>query len=406
MTLVEALRMANGIDGPPEALPVSGVQATGWVRQLLSGNDVSESFQMTSAPESFRGILRPYQLSGLSWLVFLDRLGLGACLADDMGLGKTLQSVCLIYTLLKTGLTADGKPTAKRVIVTCPCSLVKNWDNEFVKWLGPGVVKTLALAESDRKTVEKNIDSFARVYSSHLSSDARSTGDSFHCFSGSLSRDSKRRFCSSVPKAITVGPSSPSPMCPSRPGAPARAYSSNAITCCISVAPRPPYSRGQPIPSQPSLPILRTIRRNASVPSPGSPNSAREAGEFLMAPKNQITLMDVSPKQIVSVATALIPFLEHDDANRALMGSNMQRQGVPLLVSEAPYVGTGMEGIVARDSGAVIMAKRTGIVDSVDSQRIIIRVEGEEDSTVGGDFGAERHRVAVACAGHRLRAAR
>jgi DNA repair and recombination RAD54-like protein len=80
-----------------------------------------------------------------------------------MGLGKTLQSVALIYTMLKTGITANGAPTAKRVIVVCPCSLVKNWDNEFVKWLGPGVVKSLALAESDRKTVEKNLDIFVRT---------------------------------------------------------------------------------------------------------------------------------------------------------------------------------------------------------------------------------------------------
>lgn len=80
-----------------------------------------------------------------------------------MGLGKTLQSVALIYTLLKTSITANKEPTAKRVIVVCPCSLVKNWDNEFVKWLGPGVVKTMALAESDRKTVEKSMDLFVRT---------------------------------------------------------------------------------------------------------------------------------------------------------------------------------------------------------------------------------------------------
>jgi DNA repair and recombination protein RAD54 and RAD54-like protein len=80
-----------------------------------------------------------------------------------MGLGKTLQSVALIYALLKTGITANGVPTAKRIIIVCPCSLVKNWDNEFVKWLGPGVVKTLALADGDRKTIEKNIDCFARL---------------------------------------------------------------------------------------------------------------------------------------------------------------------------------------------------------------------------------------------------
>jgi len=101
--------------------------------------------------------------------------------------------------------------------------------------------------------------------------------------------------------------------------------------------------------------------------------SAREAGEFLMAPKNQITLMDVSPKQLVSVAASLIPFLENDDANRALMGSNMQRQAVPLVRAEAPFVGTGMEGTVARDSGAAIAARRTGIIDQVDATRIVIR---------------------------------
>ena len=86
--------------------------------------------------------------------------------------------------------------------------------------------------------------------------------------------------------------------------------------------------------------------------------------------------MDVSPKQLVSVAASLIPFLENDDANRALMGSNMQRQAVPLLRADAPYVGTGMERVTARDSGAVIICKRAGMVDSVDSERIIVRVEG------------------------------
>ena len=101
--------------------------------------------------------------------------------------------------------------------------------------------------------------------------------------------------------------------------------------------------------------------------------------------------IDVSPKQLVSVAASLVPFLEHDDANRALMGANMQRQSVPLLVAEAPLVGTGMEGVTARDSGAVILAKRNGIVDSVDSERIIVRVEGEHHPTqlsreVGSDI--------------------
>ena len=109
--------------------------------------------------------------------------------------------------------------------------------------------------------------------------------------------------------------------------------------------------------------------------------SSREAGEFLMSPKNNITLMDVSPKQLVSVAASLIPFLENDDANRALMGSNMQRQAVPLVKAEAPFVGTGMEGTVARDSGAAIAAKRTGIVDQVDATRIVIRAT--EDVAAG-----------------------
>ncbi len=105
--------------------------------------------------------------------------------------------------------------------------------------------------------------------------------------------------------------------------------------------------------------------------------SAREGGEFLMAPREQITLMDVSPKQLVSVAASLIPFLENDDANRALMGSNMQRQAVPLVKAEAPWVGTGMEETVARDSGAAIAAKRAGVVDQVDATRIVIRASGD-----------------------------
>jgi DNA-directed RNA polymerase subunit beta len=104
-----------------------------------------------------------------------------------------------------------------------------------------------------------------------------------------------------------------------------------------------------------------------------------------------VDYIDVSPKQLVSVAASLVPFLEHDDANRALMGANMQRQSVPLLVAEAPLVGTGMEGVTARDSGAVVLAKRNGIVDSVDSERIIVRVEGEHHPTqlsreVGSDI--------------------
>jgi DNA-directed RNA polymerase subunit beta len=112
--------------------------------------------------------------------------------------------------------------------------------------------------------------------------------------------------------------------------------------------------------------------------------SSRQAGEFLMAIPDNITLMDVSPKQLVSVAASLIPFLENDDANRALMGSNMQRQAVPLVRAEAPFVGTGMEETVARDSGAAVAAKRGGIVDQVDATRIVIRATGEVDSGHSG----------------------
>jgi DNA-directed RNA polymerase subunit beta len=105
--------------------------------------------------------------------------------------------------------------------------------------------------------------------------------------------------------------------------------------------------------------------------------NARKAGNFVLVNRDDVDYVDVSPKQLVSVAASLVPFLEHDDANRALMGANMQRQSVPLLRAEAPIVGTGMEGVTARDSGAVVLARRSGIIDSVDSERIIVRVEGE-----------------------------
>ena len=101
--------------------------------------------------------------------------------------------------------------------------------------------------------------------------------------------------------------------------------------------------------------------------------SSRKGGEFMLNPPDAIDLIDVSPKQLVSVAASLIPFLENDDANRALMGSNMQRQAVPLLQSDAPFVGTGIEAVVARDSGAAIMARRKGVIDQVDAQRIVVR---------------------------------
>src|SRR3989440_614203 len=105
--------------------------------------------------------------------------------------------------------------------------------------------------------------------------------------------------------------------------------------------------------------------------------NARKAGNFVLVPREEVDYVDVSPKQLVSVAASLVPFLEHDDANRALMGANMQRQSVPLLRAAAPLVGTGMEGVTARDSGAVGLARRNGIIDSGDSERIIVRVEGE-----------------------------
>src|SRR6187402_1749138 len=115
--------------------------------------------------------------------------------------------------------------------------------------------------------------------------------------------------------------------------------------------------------------------------------NARQAGNFILAPREQIQFIDVSPKQLVSVAASLVPFLENDDANRALMGSNMQRQAVPLLRAQAPYVGTGMEYITARDSGDVAVARRTGLVDFVDSTRIVVRVESESD--INEDMGAD-----------------
>ena len=112
--------------------------------------------------------------------------------------------------------------------------------------------------------------------------------------------------------------------------------------------------------------------------------SCRKGGNFVMTTPEMVDYIDVSPKQLVSVAAALIPFLENDDANRALMGSNMQRQAVPLLTAEAPLVGTGMEDVVARDSGAAIGARRTGIVDQVDATRIVIRATEENDPTRPG----------------------
>ena len=110
----------------------------------------------------------------------------------------------------------------------------------------------------------------------------------------------------------------------------------------------------------------------------------RHAGDVELMPPEKVDLIDVSPKQLVSVAAALIPFLENDDANRALMGSNMQRQAVPLITAEAPLVGTGMEEVVARDSGAAIGARRTGVVDQVDATRIVVRATEETDPSKSG----------------------
>jgi DNA-directed RNA polymerase subunit beta len=123
--------------------------------------------------------------------------------------------------------------------------------------------------------------------------------------------------------------------------------------------------------------------------------NARQAGNFVLKHKDEVEYMDVSPKQLVSVAASLIPFLENDDANRALMGSNMQRQAVPLLRAETPYVGTGMENVTARDSGAVVICKRSGVVDSVDSERIIVRVEGggAHEGQLSREVGADIYQL-------------
>ena len=118
--------------------------------------------------------------------------------------------------------------------------------------------------------------------------------------------------------------------------------------------------------------------------------STRRAGDYMLAPNEQVDLIDVSPKQLVSVAASLIPFLENDDANRALMGSNMMRQALPLIKAEAPLVGTGIEGVVARDSGAAIMAKRAGIIDQVDAQRIVVRATADMEP---GDPGVDIYRL-------------
>src|SRR6202171_3716052 len=121
--------------------------------------------------------------------------------------------------------------------------------------------------------------------------------------------------------------------------------------------------------------------------------NCRQAGNFVLKSREEVDYIDVSPKQLVSVAASLIPFLENDDANRALMGSNMQRQAVPLIRGEAPLVGTGMERVTARDSGAVVICRRDGIVDQVDSERIIVRVESDHSGVLSREVGADIYQL-------------
>jgi DNA-directed RNA polymerase subunit beta len=121
--------------------------------------------------------------------------------------------------------------------------------------------------------------------------------------------------------------------------------------------------------------------------------NCRQAGNFVLKQREEVDYIDVSPKQLVSVAASLIPFLENDDANRALMGSNMQRQAVPLIRGEAPLVGTGMERVTARDSGAVVICRREGIVDQVDSERIIVRVESDHSGVLSREVGADIYQL-------------
>jgi len=121
--------------------------------------------------------------------------------------------------------------------------------------------------------------------------------------------------------------------------------------------------------------------------------NCRQAGNFVLKSREEVDYVDVSPKQLVSVAASLIPFLENDDANRALMGSNMQRQAVPLIKGEAPLVGTGMERVTALDSGAVVLCKREGIVDQVDSERIIVRVESDHSGVLSREVGADIYQL-------------
>ena len=134
---------------------------------------------------------------------------------------------------------------------------------------------------------------------------------------------------------------------------------------------------------------FRIAQANATMDEHGrliGDQAAREKGEFPFVPAEQVDFMDISPMQIVSPAAALIPFLEHDDANRALMGSNMQRQAVPLLFTEAPFVGTGLEGKVAEESGALVVARRAGVVEAVTGDQILVRYDQPEGRVKAVDY--------------------
>ena len=128
--------------------------------------------------------------------------------------------------------------------------------------------------------------------------------------------------------------------------------------------------------------------------------TVRYRSEYPIVDRDEVEFMDISPIQLVSPAAALIPFLEHDDANRALMGSNMQRQAVPLLVTDAPLVGTGLEGKVAEDSGAVVMARRDGVVESVSADSLSVRYDAGELGPMPDYIGqtrSEERRVGKEC---------
>jgi DNA-directed RNA polymerase subunit beta len=140
--------------------------------------------------------------------------------------------------------------------------------------------------------------------------------------------------------------------------------------------------------------LVRRGPQGAGVPRPGGGSSYGTTSEVDVVPPEEVDLMDVSPKQIVSISTALIPFIEHDDANRALMGANMQKQAVPLLRPEAPYIGTGVEGRAARDAGDVIMAEADGVVTEVSGDHITVEYGGSAKDRLGNPLGRKVYRLA------------